>query len=215
MAPVPFPAGAEPPPALPDSDWVAAAKNRRKVPYWVMPVLLFLPVWLIMYVGTLEEPTRQEGVIYEGSHVYADHCASCHGATGGGGVGPAFDTIGETFASPEAHIAWVVQGTQHFLDDGRSTYGDNAKALAGNGGSLMPAFGVDLTAQEIVAAVFYERVELGHLEDELVLAEAIWDAMEHGEIDGHIHFVEGPGGDYDGNGETVDFFAHTRELLQS
>lgn len=214
-APVPIPASEPPPPPPPDTPWVAAAKERKKVPYWVMPVLLFLPIWLIMYVGTLEAPTREEGVIYEGGLVYEAQCASCHGAGGGGGVGPAFTNgaIIETFADAEAHVAWVVQGSQEFINAGRSTYGDNATPLGANNGALMPAFGAKLTAEELIAAVFYERIELGGFEEELPLAEAIWDKLDHGELDGEYHFIEGEGGDYDGDGEVVDYFTLSREEL--
>lgn len=216
-APVPIPANEPPPPPPPDSEWVAAAKDRSKVPYWVMPVLLFLPVWLIMYVGTLEEPTRQEGIIYEGGVVYEEKCATCHGAGGGGGVGPAFTNgaIGETFADAEAQVAWVIQGSQVFIDAGLTSYGDNAKPLAGNAGALMPAFGVDLTAEELIAAVMYERIELGGLEDELPLAEAIWDKLDHGELDGEFHFTEGVDGDLDGTGQVEAYFALSREEVSA
>ena len=102
-APVPIPAAEPPPPEPPKSEWVANAESRKKIPYWVMPVLLFLPIWLIMYVGTLEAPTREEGVLFEGGEVYAANCASCHGAGGGGGVGPGFNggAVIETFANFE------------------------------------------------------------------------------------------------------------------
>ena len=36
--------------------YVAAALARKKMPFWVVPVLLFLPIWMILYVGTLERP---------------------------------------------------------------------------------------------------------------------------------------------------------------
>lgn len=211
-APVPIPESAPPTPPEPEAAWVTAAKERNKIPYWVMPVLVFLPIWLIYYVGTLEDPTRQEGVIYEGSHVYEAHCASCHGATGGGGTGPGFGggAIVETFASAEAQIAWVVNGTQHFIDAGRTTYGDNGKALAGNSGAKMPPFGEDLTTEEIIAAVFYERVELGGHEAELPLAEAIWGKLEHGEFELEEHLPEGE--DLDGE-HLVTVFAEVRAEL--
>jgi len=163
-----------------------------------MPVLLFLPIWLIMYVGTLEEPTREEGVIYEGGEVYAEKCASCHGPTGGGGVGPAFSggAIIDTFANFEDQVAWVVHGTQGYIDDGRETYGDNNLALGGSGAN-MPAFGEELHADELVYAVFYERIELGGFEEELPLAEAIFDKIDNGELGLPENFAEGAGGDFE------------------
>lgn len=214
-APVPIPASEEPPPPPPDTPWVAAAKERSKVPYWVMPVLIFLPVWLIMYVGTLEEPAREEGVLFTGGQVYAANCASCHGAAGGGGVGPAFTNgaVISTFAQPESMVAWVGQGSSIFREAGRTTYGDTEKPIGGNNGSLMPAFAERLTARELIAAVFYERINHGGAEDELPLAEAMYEAMNAGELDGGTHFVEGPDGDLDGTGEISEFFAEIREMV--
>jgi len=203
-APVPIPAAEPPPPEPPKSAWMANAEDRKKIPYWVMPVLLFLPIWLIMYVGTLEEPTRSEGVLYEGGEVYAEHCASCHGGGGGGGVGPGFNNgaIIETFAHFEDQVAWVVHGTQGYADAGRSSYGDTELALGGSGAN-MPAFGDELTSAELVYAVFYERIELGGYEEELPLAEALFDALDHGELEIAEHFAEGPGGDFEAEIEAM------------
>jgi len=214
-APVPIPAIETPAPAEPPPPWVEAAETRQKIPYWVMPVLIFLPVWLIMYVGTLEAPTREEGVIFEGSVVYEENCASCHGAGGGGGVGPAFSNgaIIETFADVEAQTAWVAQGSQVFRDAGRTSYGDTNVAIGHRSGALMPAFAEDLTTEELVAVIFYERIELGGHEEELELAETIWDRLESGEIEVPEHFVEGIEGDLDGTGEVNDVFAATKAEL--
>lgn len=196
-APVPIPAAEPPAPEPPKPEWIENAEKRQKIPYWVMPVLLFLPFWLIMYVGTLEEPTRNEGVLYEGGEVYAEHCATCHGATGGGGVGPAFTggAVIDTFATFEAQAAWIVHGTQGYADAGFETYGDNNKLLGGTGAN-MPAFGEDLTVEEVIYATFYERIELGGYEEELPLAEAVYDVLDHEELEIPEHFAEGVDGDF-------------------
>mgnify|MGYP000099785746 CR=1 FL=1 len=197
-APVPIPATEPPPPEPPKSEWVATAESRKKIPYWVMPVLLFLPFWLIMYVGTLEDVTREEGVLYEGGIVYAENCASCHGAAGGGGVGPAFTNgaVIETFSSYESMVAWIVHGTQGYADAGFDSYGDTNKPLGGSGAN-MPAFGEPLTAEEIMWATFYERINHGGFEEELPLAEALFDAADHGELELPEHFLEGVDGDFE------------------
>lgn len=217
-APVPIPAAEAPEPIAPDSEWVARAKSRQKVPYWVMPLLLFLPFWLIMYVGTLEAPTREEGVLYEGGVVYVEAgCANCHGAAGAGGTGPAFTggSIIETFADAEGQMAWVTHGSQGFSDAGLDTYGDNATAIGSYNGSAMPAFGADLTTEELIAVVFYERIELGGYSEDLPLAELVWDQLDHGELDLPEHFAEGPDGDFTGNGEIGEALALARaELAQ-
>lgn len=216
-APVPIPAAAPPAPPEPDSPWVSAAKSRKKIPYWVMPVLLFLPIWLIMYVGTLEDVAREEGVLYEGSVVYTESgCSNCHGAAGAGGTGPAFagGAVIETFADAEAQMAWVVHGSQGYTDAGFDSYGDNGKAIGDYNGSAMPAFGADLTTEELIAVVFYERIELGGYEEDLPLAEKVWDMLEHGELeDLPEHFAEGPDGDFTGQGEIAAALAAARAEL--
>lgn len=215
-APVPIPAAAAPEPVAPDSEWVARAKSRQKVPYWVMPLLIFLPVWLIMYVGTLEAPTREEGVIYEGGEIYVEAgCANCHGAAGAGGTGPAFagGAIIDTFAQAEAQMAWVTHGSQGFTDAGIDVYGTNATQIGSYNGSAMPAFGADLTAEELIAVVFYERIELGGYGEDLALAELVWEQIESGEIELPEHFAEGPEGDFTGVGEIGDALALARAEL--
>lgn len=186
-APVPLPATAPPPPPPPEAPWVTAANNRKKVPAWAMPVLLFLPVWAFMYVGLLEEPTREEGVLYEGGQIYAEHCASCHGAAGGGGVGPAFTNgaVVAQFSSATAQVEWITKGTDGFDAEGRDTYGSNGDVdVAQN----MPAFAEKLTSEELFLVTYYERVELGGYEDGLAEAEAVFDAFDHDDLDFDDHF---------------------------
>ena len=198
-APVPIPAAEPPPPEPPKSQWIASAEERKKIPYWVMPVLLFLPIWLIMYVGTLEEPAREEGVLFEGGEVYAQHCASCHGDAGQGqGAFPALSNgaVISTFSNLEDQIIWVVHGTAGFTEAGRDVYGDNNTAVGGSG-AAMPAFGDALTTEELIFAVIYERVGLSGAADEAELAEAIFEAYETGDLELPEHFAEGVDGDFE------------------
>jgi len=147
-----------------------------------MPVLLFLPIWAFMYVGTLEDPPREEPVLALGGQVYAEKCSTCHGAEGGGGTGPAFSdgAVISTFPDWADHIEWVVKGTEGFEAEGRAVYGANESETGGGG--IMPAFGADLSAEELTAVIFYERVELSHQESELEIAKALYEAFEGGEI---------------------------------
>lgn len=186
-APVPLPATAPPPPPPPEAPWVTAAKSRKKIPAWVMPVLLFLPVWAFMYVGLLEEPTREEGVLYEGGEIYAEHCASCHGAAGGGAVGPAFTNgaVITQFSSATDQVEWIAKGTDGFLAEGKARYGSNGDVDAAQN---MPAFAEKLTAEELFLVTYYERVELGGYEEGLAEAEAVYDAFDHGEIEFDEYF---------------------------
>lgn len=174
--------GAPPEPPKPDLPWVAASKDRQKIPAWAMPVLLFLPIWAFMYVGTLEDPPRVEPVLALGGEVYESNCASCHGAGGGGASGPAFTdgaVIG-TFPDWADHIEWVVKGTEGYQAEGREVYGAEGKAVGEVG--IMPAFGESLNAEELTAVIFYERVELSEHESELEIAKALFEAFEGGEV---------------------------------
>ena len=162
--------------------YVTAALQRKTIPYWVMPVLLFLPIWAIYYVGYLERPPADpEGLLFEGGEVYAEVCASCHGGTGSGGTGRQLNG-GEvllTFPSDAAgydglagHIAWVANGSDQTEITEGPQYGDPARIgndsprTVGSFGAAMGNFTESLTVEELAAVVYYERVAHGDLEDE-------------------------------------------------
>ncbi len=63
----------------------------------------------------------------DGQALYDDQCASCHGKTGGGGFGPSLEGIGDRMSEEE-----------------------EADIIA-NGQGSMPAFGGDLSGEEIAA----------------------------------------------------------------
>jgi mono/diheme cytochrome c family protein len=154
------PAAAAPPPVEvvkapppPPPPYVEAALVRKRIPYWAMPVVFLLPVWVVFYAGSLSEANTGELTqLEEGGEIYAQFCATCHGASGGGGVGPelAGGAVLETFPTIEAHLEWVFNGSAA-AENG--TYGANNKASAGG----MPAFGESLTAEQLLAVVRYER----------------------------------------------------------
>ncbi|MCB0997025.1 MAG: cytochrome c [Acidimicrobiales bacterium] len=74
-----------------------------------------------------------------GAQVFADRCAMCHGASGGGGSGPALaGRVVEAYPDPADQLAVV--------RDGRRS---------------MPAFGGRLTTAELDAVVAYTREGLG------------------------------------------------------
>ena len=199
-APVADTTPAEPPPPEPVAPYGEAAKNRQKVPVWIVPVLLFIPIWAIYYVGLLEPPPAEEGgLLVEGAEVYAvtGGCAGCHGAAGGGGTGRQLNA-GEvllTFPVPSeengnydglAHmISWVVNGTGGTQQLGLATYGDpNREGGARETGSFGNMGGNNsLTVEELLAVVHYERVNHGELseedaEAELALLEAVIEEAE-------------------------------------
>lgn len=159
-------------------------------PRWLAAAFLVIPAIAVLYAllapdgpacgesGQLEvdpstgEPVNCDGSEYGedrvdfftlGEETYVARCASCHGATGGGGVGPGF-TGGAVLATfpagscsgEDGHIAWVTTGTNGWPEP---TYGATGKPVGGVG--VMPGFGDALTEEEIAAVVLYERVAFG------------------------------------------------------
>lgn len=143
----------EAPPPPPPPPYVQAFQARKRIPFWAMPVVFLLPVWAVLYAGTLSEANTGElSQLEEGGEIYAQFCATCHGGGGGGGVGPALagGAVLETFPDIESHLAWVYGGSES-AENG--VYGATAKPSKGG----MPAFGGNLTAEQILAVVRYER----------------------------------------------------------
>jgi len=174
-------------PPAPVAPYNAAAAARPKIPWWAAGTLVLLPIWAIAYVGTLERPPQEvTGVLATGDHVYAARCASCHGATGGGGSGHAL-ADGEvlvTFPTPAEHIVWVAVGSDGVGLGNR--YGDAARGRVVEGG--MPAWGSVLTTEELIGVVLHERARLSGSDTDLALAEAIDHSSHAGELDlsGHL-----------------------------
>lgn len=152
-------------PPRPDPPYVAAAKARRRIPWWAMPVVGLLPIWVLLYAWSLK-PTAPviKGALGDGKSVYSI-CASCHGATGAGGVGRQFNNgeVLKTFPKLEDQASLVYTGSAPYAGQ---VYGDpNRPGGPHRGGSLngsfMPQqgskFGGALTDAEIVAVVCYER----------------------------------------------------------
>ena len=192
-APSPLPAippAAPPPPPPPPKPWVQAALGRQKIPYWVMPVLLFLPIWAFMYIGTLEDPTRAAtGILADGAEVYASQCAVCHVSTGAGsGTGPKLND-GEvllTFPDDAAnlglaqHVTWVALGTDGTGEG--NPYGAAERGREAGWFANMPGHWDDLTAAEILAAVLHERVEYGESDVAATLAPILDEMLAAGTL---------------------------------
>ena len=155
------PAPAETPPPPPPSPMVEAYRSRPKIPFWAMPVLAAIPVWAYVYAGTLSPPPAGDGPEVVGEELYASNgCVGCHGASGGGGVGPAFSSgaIYETFPDFETHLQWVRLGSAGWQAEVGDTYGAADKPV--NGG--MPGFGEDaLSDADLFYVVMHERMSLG------------------------------------------------------
>lgn len=140
---------------------VQAYQRRRKIPFWAMPVLAAIPLWAYVYVGTLDPPPQGEGAPVLGQEAYAGNgCAGCHGASGGGGSGPAFNggAIYETWPNFQDHFRWVRLGSAGWQSEEGNTYGANDKPVGGG----MPGFGEDaMSDADLLFIVLHEREGLG------------------------------------------------------
>ena len=175
-AAAPEPVVVPPKPVRPE---VAAALARPKIPVWALPVLIFLPLWAYVYQGTLEPaPVADDTPIALGEAVYSG-CASCHGAGGGGGVGPALTSALETWPDYRDHAAWVRLGSTGWPAD---TYGATDKPKLGG----MPPHAA-LSDEELAQVVLYERATFGGLaedSEEYAALEAIGEGESTFEEDG-------------------------------
>jgi mono/diheme cytochrome c family protein len=154
---------AVPPPPKPDPPYIAAAKNRKKIPFWAMATLSLLPIWGFMYVqGLKPEAVVVAGPVGDGKKLYSS-CATCHGADGSGGVGRPFinGSVQKTFPHIEDQLNLVYIGSQAYRDSGVGPYGDPSVNHLGYNGSFMPSQKDNLTQDQILAVVCHERYDLG------------------------------------------------------
>ncbi len=173
-------------PAVPEpvAPYVEAARRRKTVPVWILPVLLFLPIWGIYYVGYLERPPEAStGLLFEGGEVYAESCSASHGSGGGGGSGRALNRgeVDTTFPTGEGdydglagHLSWVINGTEGTGANEGTNYGapDREGGPRGVGSfGAMAGFGATLDLEALVAVVYHERVAYGQLDDEAAQRE--------------------------------------------
>ncbi|QXC60161.1 cytochrome c [Aquihabitans sp. G128] len=200
----------EPTPAKPDIPVVAAAKNRKRVPFWAAPILALLPLWAFIYVYAVQPPPAGENdPLVIGKAVYTANCASCHGATGAGategltGQQLSDGHVLKTFSDPLAMAHWIEFGAEGGARaDG--TYGDkdrpggamNTSTLPG----VMPAFSGTLDPEELAAVVIYVRDEISGADptaDKSFNAETF--AADPAAVAAQITAVveAGPGGDPD------------------
>ncbi len=161
----------QPKAALPDPAYVAAAKNRRKIPFWAMSGLALLPLWAFVYMWGLSPSNKvEEGPTTAGTAVYSG-CAGCHGADGAGGAGQVLyqGNALKTFPHIEDMLNFVYNGSQKYVAAGLATYGDpnregGAHKPLGYNGNPMPQQGEKagggLSEAQILAAVCHIRYDL-------------------------------------------------------
>ncbi|MFL6206871.1 MAG: c-type cytochrome [Acidimicrobiales bacterium] len=140
---------------------VAAAHARKKIPFWALPVLVFLPLWAYVYQATLEPaPSGELTPVEQGGLVYHE-CAACHGAGGAGSASvPALDGVLETWPDYRDHMLWVKLGST-----GWSTYADTYGAPKKPVKGGMPAH-ASMSDEDLALVVLYERVSFGGLTED-------------------------------------------------
>jgi len=160
-APLPTLEDAEPKPVV-DIPVVAAAKARKRVPFWAAPVLALLPLWGVIYVFSVQPPPAGESDPFViGKEVYTANCAGCHLPSGAGvtsgGTGQQLNDghVLATFNDPLAQVYW-----EHFGTDGGArpdgSYGDGTQRNVNDLSNNMGAFDT-LTPEEMAAVVIYTR----------------------------------------------------------
>lgn len=171
---------AEPPKPVPP--YVAAAHRRPRVPRFAIPVLAALPVWALIYAGTMAEPSGSDDPQLElGENVYASACSGCHGADGQGGTGRPLGQVVAVFPDAADHIRWVENGSP----TAGTPYGSPEVGRISQEGAwtAMPGFRDSLSPEEIAAVVRYEREHFGGAEPTPIEAGEETASAEEGELE--------------------------------
>lgn len=143
-----------------------ASNERARIPVWAMPIVAALPLWGLVYAGTLNPPVQEREAYAEGRELYEEHCASCHGAEGGGGTGYAFSggAVVQTFPNRYEQILHIARGSAAITNQAYGNPGSADARVAGERG-IMPAFGPDGTTElsllELELITLHERHEFG------------------------------------------------------
>jgi mono/diheme cytochrome c family protein len=151
--------------ALPTYIAVPRGPHKTKIPLWVMPVLVAIPLWAFLFPGAFgnhQKASVSTDPLVIGNQVYhSAGCSGCHGANGEGGVGPVLHGGQSvlTFPNIADQISWVKTGSAPFAG---KKYGDPNRAGGQHGPATggMPAFGTTLSQAQIEAVVTYERTKL-------------------------------------------------------
>jgi mono/diheme cytochrome c family protein len=159
------PAVVEAPAALPTYIAVPKGPHKTKIPLWVMPVLVAIPLWAFLFPGAFGNHAKavvSTDPLVVGNTVYnSAGCSGCHGANGQGGVGPALHGGQSvlTFPNIADQINWVKTGSAPFAG---KKYGNPNRPGGQHGPAtgVMPAFANTLTPTQIQDVVTYERTKL-------------------------------------------------------
>jgi mono/diheme cytochrome c family protein len=150
---------------LPKYIAVPRGPHKTRIPLWVMPVLVAIPLWAFLFPGAFGNHQKRAvstDPLVIGNQVYhSAGCSGCHGANGEGAVGPALHGGQSvlTFPNVADQISWVKTGSAPFAG---KKYGSPTRAGGQHGPATggMPAFGTTLSQSQIEAVVTYERTKL-------------------------------------------------------
>ncbi len=142
-----------------------AAKRRKKIPFWAMPVVALLPVWVWIFVASMQEPEVEVvGPLAAGAEVYAK-CASCHGTNGEGGVGYQLNNgeVLKSFTTFEQMVEFIYNGNKAYIGQpyGSGRHVGGALGAAGAMPSWGSTAGGELSDLELLEVVCHERYSLG------------------------------------------------------
>jgi mono/diheme cytochrome c family protein len=137
--------------------------RRPKTPFWMITLLVLLPVYAWVYTGAFgaRHAAAANDPVTLGSALFTANCSACHGANGEGGIGPqlAGGSVLRTWPNVSDHINWVHTGGAPFVG---KTYGSQGHTVTAS--NVMPPFGQDhggsLSDAQIVDVVCYERIGL-------------------------------------------------------
>jgi len=144
------------PPAAPAPRYGA---TRVKTPMWIMPVLVLLPLWGVVYLGAFGSRAKaaSNSPVVVGAGIYTSAgCAGCHGSNGEGGVGPQLNNgaVLKQWPKLQDHIDWVHTG-------GATHIGQTIGGVVVTAGNAMPGFAGAISDAAIADVVCYERVTFG------------------------------------------------------
>jgi mono/diheme cytochrome c family protein len=147
--------------AAPEPEKPRIGPTRAKVPLWVMPLLIALPLWGVVYLGAFGSRVKANAndPVALGGTLFSSNCSSCHGANGEGGIGPQLNNgeVLKVWPNIQDHINWVHTGGGPFV--GKSIGSLIKITVPAN--NVMPGFASTLSDAQIAQIVCYERVQFG------------------------------------------------------
>lgn len=159
-----IPADKPAPAAPPEPDFIVAAKKRKKIPGWALPLVAAVPIWAISYAGTMQQPEVEDPLFTAAEETYlvSGGCSGCHGGAGGGGVGYKLSdgSVVDTFPDPIDQMVHIARGSSAIQGEEYGGERSDGRRESGATGGQMPAFETTLDQVHLELVVFHERAVL-------------------------------------------------------